>query len=460
MCSSFRWQSALALRGGASAVKAKANSIGWQEQAVKYARIMSRVKWTPVAGSMPKQRGRCFMELESKYFKEGTEYTGVPYSSVNTVGRRIGFDIYLKTFLAAVQNPKSVLYTEDLSGEVENAAAYYGEVCSTFTSYGLQCAFPYRSSHHDPAFRDGVVLVDPQSAQAAEPGDIIYTPPVTVGGGSHVELVTAVERNGENVIAVRIEESRAPTTRNRLLKAPDFCSHISSRNRRLYRVADLDAWREENRADTFQFPNYDEDSATPAINRVMLLDRGDWVPYFRDQIVKFNMMDKDSQGVQSLVVKRADAIVEEIALGGRGVIERLFSDCDNYSAHCVMSDGSPSQACEFSVCDLDFRVPAKSPALDEPWHIKFTACNLNVIAVRLTNPTPPYWDSQFVWLTDQDRHSGSVTVPVGLIRKAGTWSVRVIGENRYGRLTREQGIAITEAGAGADVNAASSANVE
>ncbi len=36
--------------------------------------------------------------------------------------------------------------------------------------------------------------------------------------------------------------------------------------------------------------NYDEDSATPAINRVLLLDRGDWVPYYRDQAVKFNVM--------------------------------------------------------------------------------------------------------------------------------------------------------------------------
>jgi len=369
------------IQGASSAEEAKTNAIEWQELAVLYAHIMSQVKWTPVAGSMPKRRGG--------YFEEGAEYTGVPYSSVNTVGRCIGFDIYLKTFLAAVENPQSVLYTEGLRGKVRNAAAYYGMVCSTFTSYGLQCAFPYRSSHHDPAFRNGVVLVDPQSAQAAEPGDIIYTQPAKLGGASHVELVTAVERDGENVIAVRVEASFPPTTRNRLRKASNFDFCISSRNRRLYRVTDLDAWRAQNRADSFLFPNYDEDAATHAINRVLLLDRGDWVPYFRDQAVKFNVMDKDSQGVQSLVVKRGDAIIEEIALRGTGVIERLFSDCGNYSAHCVISDGSLSQACEFSVCDLDFSLPAESPTRDEPWDIKFTARNLSVIAVRLMNPSPP-----------------------------------------------------------------------
>jgi len=210
----------------------------------------------------------------------------------------------------------------------------------------------------------------------------------------------------------------------------------------LYRITDLDAWRELNRADSFRFPNYDEDAATPAINRVLLLDRGDWVPYFRDQAVTFNVMDKDAQGVQSLVIKRGDVIVEAITLPGGGVIERMFNDCGNYVAYCVMSDGSLSQACEFSVSDLDLSMPVESPTLDQPWDITFTACNLDVIAVRLIHPTPPDWNSHFVWVTDRDRRNGRVTVPAGLIHEAGTWNVRVIGENQYGRLTKQQGITI------------------
>ncbi len=50
----------------------------WQQQAVDYARIMSRVRWTPVADGMPNRRG--------SHFEKGKEYTGVPYSSVKTVG--------------------------------------------------------------------------------------------------------------------------------------------------------------------------------------------------------------------------------------------------------------------------------------------------------------------------------------------------------------------------------------
>jgi hypothetical protein len=359
------------------------------------------------------------------------------------VGRCIGFDIYLKTFLAAVENPRSVLYTENLSGKVSNAATYYGKVCSTFTSYALQCALAYRSSHHGPEFRNGVVLVDPQSAQAAELGDIIYTPPAKVGGGSHVEIVTAVEGSGGSVTAVRVEDSWPPTTRNLLRDASDFDSHISSRGRRLYRITDLDAWRQQNKAESFLFPNYDQDSATPAINRVLLLDRGDWVPYYRDQAVKFNVMDRDSEGVQTLVVKRGDTVVEQIALAGRGVVERLFSVCGDYTAHCVMSDASLSQACEFSVCDLDFSLPVETPTRNASWEIKFTAGNLSVIAVRLMGPKPPYF-RYIVWLTEQDRRSRKVAVPAGLIRDTGPLQVWLIGENKHGRLSRQREVVIVE----------------
>jgi len=82
----------------------KGDPVAWQEKAVDYARIMSRVKWTPVAEGMP-IRGR-------GDFQEGTEDTGVPYSSVKSVGRHIGFEVFLKTFLAAVDVVIVYLYSE------------------------------------------------------------------------------------------------------------------------------------------------------------------------------------------------------------------------------------------------------------------------------------------------------------------------------------------------------------
>src|SRR6056297_4337576 len=100
ICVGFLTEEACSQTGEAETI----DSSAWREQSVEYARIMSRVKWTPVANGMPKRGGQ---------FTAGKEYTGVPYSSVKHVGRYIGFDIFLKTFLAAVENPQSVLYGEE-----------------------------------------------------------------------------------------------------------------------------------------------------------------------------------------------------------------------------------------------------------------------------------------------------------------------------------------------------------
>jgi hypothetical protein len=410
-------------------------SLTWQDKSVEYARIMSRVKWTPVADGMPKRGG---------HFAAGKEYTGVPYSSVKHVGRYIGFDIFLKTFLAAVENPQSVLYTENLYGKVKNAECYYGKVCSSYTSYALQCGIWYVSKVHGPEFREGVTIVEPQSAQAAQPGDIIYTPPASKNGGSHVEMVTEVVRNTDGKVThVRIEESRPQTTSNTLRTAKAFDAHLSSRNRELYRITDLDAWRGGNRAEAFLFPNYEDDSATPQINRAVLLDRGDWVPYQKGQPVKINIMDRDDQGIRALVIKRGGRVVEEIKHPGKGVVERSFDTCGDYTAHCVTNDGSLSQACEFAVCELDFSLPAAKVPRGTPWEIELTSDNMNAIILYFKNSADGY-DEHNVFITEEDRKSGKVTIPASVIHNADKMQIWLIGENQYGRLKKRRDILVTD----------------
>ena len=411
------------------------SSIAWQEKAVEYARIMSRVKWTPVAEGMPKRGG---------FFKKGSEYTGVPYSSVKAEGRYIGFDIFLKTFLAAVENPQSVLYSESLKGKVINAECYYGKVCSSYTSYALQCGIWYVSRRHGPEHRKGVVQVKPQTAQAARVGDVIFTPPASKGGGSHIEIVTEITRSATGKVThVRIEESSPHTTRNTNRSAKAFNAHLAARNKKLYRITDLDAWRGDNKAESFLFPNYEEDSATPKINRALLLDRGDWVPYFKGQAVKFNVMDRDSQGVRALVIKQGARVVEKISVSGRGVVQRTFNECGDYTAHCILKEGSLSSACEFAVCELDFTAPDKPVPLGESWELQLRSDNIKPIIVYLNSGHNTYGHHN-VFISDEDRRKGRVVIPGGLIREKGKIQIWLIGENRYGRLKKHRDIFVGE----------------
>ncbi|QDV66712.1 hypothetical protein Poly24_03990 [Rosistilla carotiformis] len=413
--------------------RAAGSRVSWQAQVVENARIMSRVKWSPVASGMPKRGG---------YFEKGVEYTGVPYSSVKSVGRYVGYDIFLKTFLAAVENPRSVLYTENLRGKVSNAECYYGKVCSSYTSYALQCGIWYVSRLHGPPHRNGVRVVDSPSAQTAEVGDVIYTPPATAGGGSHVELITGFTRDADGKVThVRVEDSWPQTTRNNNRSVKNFNSHVRARGRQLLRITDLDAWREGNRAESFLFPNYREDSASPEINRVLLLDLGDWVPYHKGQDVKFNIMDRDDQGVKALVVKRGDTVVETINRPGKGVIERSFSTCGDYTAHCVLDDDSLSQVCEFAVCDLDFTMPVDAIALGETWEIDIDSENMDVIIVYFKSDANSY-EEHNVFVSDQERQAGKVVIPADMLQSKGKLQVWLIGENRYGRLKKRRDVVV------------------
>ena len=408
----------------------------WQEVAAAHARILSHVKWTPIADTLPNRKGG--------FFEKGKEVTGVPYSSVRSEGRYIGFDIAVRTFLAAVENPQSVLYTENLTGKVSNAAAYYGSVCSAYTSYALGCGLPEVSRRSGPPVSQGIILVDPQSAQAAQVGDVIYTPHATESSGSHVEIITAVTKDPQGIVTtVRVEESRPPSTQATDRSAANFNTHLASRNKQLFRITDRDLWRGANRAEPLRFPNFGLDATTPKINRALLLDLGDWVPYQKGTPVRFHVMDRDQRGVKSLVVRRGDALVDEIPLDGTGLHERQFKDCGDYTAHVIHKDGSQSQACEFAVCDLELRLPSEPVSMNREWKVDFGSKNIDVIAVYLWNSADSYGRHP-IFLTEAQRKAGSITIPSDLLKKPGSLQVWLIGEHPLGRLKLRKDIPLVK----------------
>lgn len=428
---------ALPLRSSDSPEDA-ASASSWQEVAAARARVLSEVKWTPVAETMPNRRGG--------HFEKGEEVLGVPYSSVKSTGRYIGFDISLRTFLAAVENPQSVLYTESLVGVESNAGAYYGSVCSAYTSYALGCGIWEVSRRHGPKTSEGVVFVEPQSAQGAEVGDVIYTPYTRESSGSHVEIVTAVTRDESGrVVSVRVDESRPPSTKITERSAENFDAHLAARDKELIRVTDREAWLGDNQAVKLLYPDFDADAAAAAgevaINRSLLLDLGDWVPYRKGETVKFHAMDRDGLGAKALVLRRDGETLEEITLKGPGVVERTIEECGDYFVHLVHADGSESEPCVFAVCDLELRLPGERVALGEAWEVEFATENIEPVAIYLYNQGDSYGRHPLI-LSVEERASGRFTVPADLLRKPGTLQVWLIGEHPLGRLKLRKDVAL------------------
>jgi len=84
-------------------------------------------------------------------------YLGLPYSSVKETQKYVGFNVSLRTFMTALKNKRSLLYTENVNGSASKSGygftwhgigtagtmAYYGIVCSNFVSYVLGLARQY-----------------------------------------------------------------------------------------------------------------------------------------------------------------------------------------------------------------------------------------------------------------------------------------------------------------------------
>lgn len=130
-------------------------------------------------------------------------HTGVPYSSTRPEGLFVPNNVSFHTFMTALQNPNSYLYTVDL-GELgnENGNTYYGAVCSTACAYALGIV-PNYSTHQ---WKDipGMEIIENQSAYGLKLGD-------TITGKGHVVMVTGITRNARGKIGhITISEASNP----------------------------------------------------------------------------------------------------------------------------------------------------------------------------------------------------------------------------------------------------------
>lgn len=119
-----------AFQGGNGKTQATSEYMSWgKANTMANARQIMDIKWTPVADTMPMGR--------STYFTKDVEYTGVPYSSVRDNSKAIGTNVSIRTFMTAVHDPNSVLYTR--ISTTSNASTYYGTVCSGLCNhaYGI-----------------------------------------------------------------------------------------------------------------------------------------------------------------------------------------------------------------------------------------------------------------------------------------------------------------------------------
>ena len=172
------------------------------------------IKWIPKA-DLP-------YKGDSTTRVSGRQQTGLPYSSVKECDKFIGVDVSIHTFMTAINNPYSLLYTEDVRSGVNSKSAwgftyhgsncdmYMGTVCSILTAYAT-CQEPYYPTNMQQWVADNVfsiIKLYRQNKQAFRLGDIWRG---MVGSLGHNMLVTRIQHNADgDVSVVKMSESHSP----------------------------------------------------------------------------------------------------------------------------------------------------------------------------------------------------------------------------------------------------------
>ena len=366
-------------------------------------KLISGVKWTPL-GLIPSA-------WASGFYNAGEEYTGIPYSSVKELDKFIGIHVSFYTFLSAIRNPNSVLYTEDASKPPYhgiNCSTFYGTVCSATVNYALGLSCPF-STRLYPSFPEQFQKVENQDISEIKPGCIMLK------RGSHVVVVTKVWIDtGGRVEYVQILESDRRITSFRTYTAEEFLQRWSINSWVMYQYMKMD-----------EIPNVEENPDDFIFNVDFCTTRGDNVCYRAGESVAFSIFNSNYFVLE--------LYKDGVFFDSKNVVNRESLTYDNlpfgdYAAYLV-NGKEKSRAIHFEIIEANVSLTENGKNLiinysstnGVPRYISFSDCNT-------------FTPNQFFPLTSEDKVAGSVIVNMP---KDKTQVCKVFFAGRYGVISNE-----------------------
>lgn len=306
--------------------------------AVKRAKQFTDVQWAPIA-KMPGvilTKEYNWNSWADQDFVAGQVYTGVPYSGgvINT-NTYVGLNIGLDSFVTAVQNPNSVLYTK--SQNHTKGDTYFGTVCSKFAQYVLDIPGSYSTSAIPQV--EGIAKVadaNKYTEYDIELCDILLYPSV------HTAVVTDLiyDHNGR-IAFVEVSEAYPPCCQRIQWPIAEFYTRW---------LKDCALYRYEHLYSTPYIQNdyvnvETETGAVKYFDCALMPEYGDKYNYARTSTAtgKVHILKTN---YSKAVIKRDDAVIDEITLTSattqftfplnvEGLLEMYLEDADGNKSESV-----------------------------------------------------------------------------------------------------------------------------
>ena len=172
---------------------------------------------------------------------------GIPYTSCMEVDKFVGFDVTLKTFMTCVNNPYSLLYTENLyngtsgygftyngAGDSTNIGGYMGVVCNVFALHAIGMKTRFDSGSDAYLAKIGVFdKIYNQSAQGLQIGDVWWE-------NGHNRVITNLWRSDRGLITkIEMSESVHNFPQVVAYTPSAFDSLLASKHAIIYRCNEL-----------------------------------------------------------------------------------------------------------------------------------------------------------------------------------------------------------------------------
>jgi len=350
----------------ALAVANRTDSLTWGKANFQaMIRQFVNVTYTPIA-ILPSQFGD---------FPANTPIQGIPYSSARGNDRMVGMHISLHTFLSAIHNPRSVLYTRRITHN--NAKTFYGCVCSAFINYVYGESINLTTDE----LKDWDELT-PESFMALEIGDMLWIE-------GHVKIVYDVTRDEYGrIISITVAEAGEPVVKWTCYTWDSFLN--ASSNYVAYRYKHIDGVKYTYEPAVMGFL---DETPTEVVYPDIMCEYGDKVAILEGEDIAINVID--STGYSQIQVYINNELARTITSLADFTIENAVPG--NYEIRMI--GGNKESVTKFIVVQA-------SCNYDPDSHI-LTFSSANAVPYCVLTYTS-YPTNHYVALTDEQLASGQV----------------------------------------------------
>ncbi len=328
---------------------------------LKRARQLAGLRWTPVKPFpviMTDAQSGCRQHL---FLPAWRPRIGVNYSAVRYDEKYVGSNVSTYTYVTAMSNPDSVLYTRPLFGRNVLGAAFYGSVCSQYVSYAFD--LPFQIDCGQWPSLPGIREIKPETLDELQLCDVLNDPK------RHTALITGIGRTKDGHAAeIIVSEATSPSIRVTSFSLEEFRKFWLAKGN--FQILRFDPGRFScvtYEPDPFCPVPGDPEMPQPPINEEIMPDYGDKANYMLGTPVVFRVPDA---GYSEVVIRQGAAETSVVSCAGNRA--SFLPDAPGYYSAAARGSKGSSKPIHFCVTDASVTLQKTVFCPGEPVRPHFT----------------------------------------------------------------------------------------